>query len=254
MLPMEPIAVMLMLILMVGPMLRWRGDQASRLTGRAILPLGIAAVTGAAIAVLHTEAGLYPIVAIALSAGLAAASFMPLAGRNLWRTPLPIYGMVLAHFGLAVSIFGMASESGFSSERLAAIGEGQTASVADWQVKLKSVMPVVGENWIALEGEMVATRGSETFTLHPQTRQFFTPEQQTSEAALLTRWDGQLYAVIAPAGDGKSDHWQIRLWWKPFVSMIWFGGALVALGGLLALLGRLFRRARREPQNKWAQI
>ena len=46
---------------------------------------------------------------------------------------------------------------------------------------------------------------------------------------------------------GKADEqgrWQLRLWWKPFVTLIWFGGALVAFGGLLALIGRL-RRARR---------
>ena len=37
---------------------------------------------------------------------------------------------------------------------------------------------------------------------------------------------------------------QLRLWWKPLVTLIWFGGVLVALGGLLALVGRL-RRDRR---------
>jgi cytochrome c-type biogenesis protein CcmF len=33
------------------------------------------------------------------------------------------------------------------------------------------------------------------------------------------------------------------LWWKPFVTLIWLGGGLIAFGGLLALIGRL-RRAR----------
>jgi cytochrome c-type biogenesis protein CcmF len=249
-----PIAVILMLALMIGPMLRWRKDEATRLTGRVILPVVIAGISGVSITLLYPGAGFYPIIALALATGLAVASFMPLVGRNLLRTPLPIYGMILAHFGLALSIFGMASESGFSSERLAAIGEGQTLSIADWQVKLKTVMPVIGDNWIALEGEMTAARGGQSFPLYPQARQFFTPEQQTTEAALLTRWDGQLYVVITPAGDAKPDHWQVRLWWKPFVTFIWLGGALVALGGVLALIGRLFRRARRQPENKWVLV
>jgi cytochrome c-type biogenesis protein CcmF len=41
------------------------------------------------------------------------------------------------------------------------------------------------------------------------------------------------------------------LWWKPFVTLIWLGGALVAIGGALALLGRLLRErraARREAE------
>jgi cytochrome c-type biogenesis protein CcmF len=49
---------------------------------------------------------------------------------------------------------------------------------------------------------------------------------------------------------GKADPsggWQLRLWWKPFVTLIWAGGALIAIGGALALLGRLWRlRPRRE--------
>ena len=44
------------------------------------------------------------------------------------------------------------------------------------------------------------------------------------------------------ADDGR---WQLRLWWKPFVTLIWGGGALIGLGGLLALLGRVAADMRR---------
>jgi hypothetical protein len=61
--------------------------------------------------------------------------------------------------------------------------------------------------------------------------------------ALLTRWNGQLYTVLGDeADDGR---WQLRLWWKPFVTLIWGGGALIGLGGLLALLGRVAADMRR---------
>ena len=45
---------------------------------------------------------------------------------------------------------------------------------------------------------------------------------------------------------GKPDRvggWQLRLWWKPFVTLIWAGGALIAFGGALSLLGRVWRVA-----------
>jgi cytochrome c-type biogenesis protein CcmF len=247
-----PIALLLMLALMIGPMLRWRRDSGARVGARIIVPVIIAVATGFGVALSHPHAGLFPILAIALSAGLAIASFLPLIGRKLRRTPIPIFGMVLAHFGLAVSIFGMASEAGFSSETLAAMAPGQNRTVAGWTVTLQNVEPAVGQNWVAMEGTMVAARQGKSFIMRPQSRQFFNPEQQTSESALLTQWDGQLYAVIAPSGDGKTDHWQVRLWWKPFVPLIWLGGGLVTLGGLLALLGRMIRRPRRAAQNKWS--
>ncbi|MBY0519979.1 MAG: hypothetical protein K2P79_06095 [Sphingomonas sp.] len=38
--------------------------------------------------------------------------------------------------------------------------------------------------------------------------------------------------------------WQQRMWWKPFVTLIMAGGAMVALGGLLSLIGRWMRERR----------
>ena len=58
--------------------------------------------------------------------------------------------------------------------------------------------------------------------------------------------DGQLYTVLGAAG--RQGRWQLRLWWKPFVTLIWLGGALIALGGALSLIGRV-RRERRAGEE-----
>ncbi len=52
----------------------------------------------------------------------------------------------------------------------------------------------------------------------------------------------------------EQGRWQLRLWWKPFVTLIWLGGALVALGGALSLLGRLWRERRmwKREEDAWA--
>jgi cytochrome c-type biogenesis protein CcmF len=75
---------------------------------------------------------------------------------------------------------------------------------------------------------------------------FPSPQTETNESAIRTVWDGQLYVVV-----GKPDEqgrWQLRLWWKPFVTLIWAGGAMVAFGGFLALIGRVRREMRHAPQ------
>jgi len=41
----------------------------------------------------------------------------------------------------------------------------------------------------------------------------------------------------------------LRLWWKPFVTFIWLGGAMVALGGFLSLIGRLGREQRPKAEK-----
>ena len=86
--------------------------------------------------------------------------------------------------------------------------------------------------------------------LHPQARSFWQPPQETTESALSTRWNGQLYAVLGKAAEGA--RWQVRLWWKPFVTLIWLGGLIVALGGFLALLGRVRDDLRRRAVRRLA--
>ena len=236
--------VPMLLVMAVGPILRWRGDNWERVR----LPVAIVTaiiVTAAVLVSLTSSIGVLPLLGLAIAAGLAIASFMPLKGRKLSRVPIATWGMVVAHFGIAVALFGMASESAFTEERLVAIEPGQSAQVSDWEVSLVSVDPVAGPNWTALEAYLLVQRdGGEMIRLEPQARNFWAPPQQTSESALLTRWDGQLYAVL---GDQASDgRWQLRLWWKPFVTFIWYGGLLVALGGVLAIIGRVVADLKRR--------
>jgi len=157
--------------------------------------------------------------------------------------------MVLAHLGIAVALAGMGMNGAFTSERLAVIKPGEKLMVGPWTVLLKDVTPTAGKNWTALEADLRASRGSGVEILKPETRYFSDPPTETNEAAIETFWNGQLYTVV-----GKPDPsggWQLRLWWKPFVTLIWAGGAMIAIGGALALLGRV-RRGRRRPLEAWA--
>ncbi len=227
----------MLLVLAVGPLLRWRQDSFARIQWPVTMVVIAAAAAGVAAAVM-SEISLLPLLGIALSLAVAIGSFLPLRGRSIRRLPLPVWGMMIAHFGVAVSVFGMSADSAFTQERLVASEIGQTSTVGPWTITLEDVEPVAGPNWTALEGRMLAQYGNgDPVTIRPQSRNFWTPPQQTSEAALLSRWNGQLYAVIGDEAEGG--RWQLRLWWKPFVTWIWYGGILIALGGLLALLGRL---------------
>jgi cytochrome c-type biogenesis protein CcmF len=237
-------ALPMLLVMAVGPLLRWRQDKGGRIT----MPVAVCALLSA-IVLLGVELfapgiGLLPVLGIAIAAGLAVASFLPLRGRNLRRTPLPVWGMVVAHFGIAVALFGMASESAFSTEKLAAMNPGDSQQVGPYKVTLQGMAPVAGPNWTALEATVAASYdGGEPTMLRPQARTFASPPGNRTESALKTRWNGQLYTVLGE--EGEDGRWQMRFWWKPFVPMIWYGGVLIALGGLLALLGRVASDVRR---------
>ena len=236
-------AVPMLLVLAVGPLLRWRRDRISRIAAPLVL-VGVVLAASVIAVVAFSGAGVLPTIGLALAVTLAVASWLPLMGRNPRRVPLALWGSMLAHFGVAVSLAGMASESAFSTERLVAVRSGDTVEVGPFKATLGAVEPVAGPNWTALEARIAIAGGGVDTVLRPQSRTFTDPPQNTSEAALLTRWNGQLYAILGDAaGEGR---WQLRLWWKPFVTLIWYGGVLIALGGLLALLGHLRSGVRRS--------
>jgi cytochrome c-type biogenesis protein CcmF len=245
-----PITLLLVALMAAGPLMRWRRDQFAAVVRRLALPILLTALALLLVVVLAPGIGIFPLLGLVLALGVGAGSLAPLWGRNLRRTPLFTWGMVIAHLGIAVSLAGMASEAAFTKETLAAVQIGETKTVGPFTVRLDAVDPVAGPNWTALEATLTATRGRSTVTLKPQARMFPNPPTETSESAISTRLDGQLYTVL-----GKQDEdgrWQLRLWWKPWVTLIWLGGGLIALGGALSLLGRLRRERRQQDRLAWA--
>jgi len=241
-----PLALILVAIMAAGPVMRWRRDDLKATLLRLALPLLVAALALLAVIALAPGIRILPLLGLVAAAGVGLASLAPLWKRNLRRTPLYIWGMVIAHLGIAVSLAGMAFESAFTKETLVATRIGELHHVGPYSIRLDAVEPVAGPNYTAIEGSVTAQRGARApFSLHPQTRNFPSPQTETNEAAITTVLDGQLYVVVGRPDD--SGRWQLRLWWKPFVTLIWAGGALVALGGLLSLIGRVRREMRHAP-------
>jgi cytochrome c-type biogenesis protein CcmF len=241
-------ALPMVLVLLVGPLLRWRRDGLARVRGQLVGPVLIMVICGVSAYALGVHA-LLPLLGLAVAPALIVASFLPLKGRNLRRAPLSLWGMVVAHAGMGVALFGMASDSAFSLERLVAARQGETVAVGPWSVTLTEVAPVAGPNWTAMEGVLQASyAGGKPVVLKPQSRTFWAPLQTNANSALYTRWNGQLYTVLGEetVAENGAPRWQLRLWWKPFVPMIWIGGLMIALGGLLALISRVAQDLKRR--------
>jgi cytochrome c-type biogenesis protein CcmF len=247
-----PLALILAILVGMGPLLSWRRERRpvwSKLTVPALLGASALLVTF----ILAPSIGILPRAGLTVAAFLTSASILPLIGRNPLRAPLATWGMVVAHFGIAVALAGMAANAAFTSERLAIAKPGEQLGVGPWLVQLNGVTPTAGKNWTGLEAELSASRGQGLVTLKPQTRYFTDPPAETNEAAIQTFWNGQLYTVIGkPDASGA---WQVRFWWKPFVTLIWLGGALIALGGAIALIGRGWqkRRGRQSREPNWTE-
>jgi len=236
-----PLALILMALLAAGPLLRWRSDRPSQVLRRMVPALLVTALTVLALVLFAGPIGVLPFAGLVVAALVAAASLAPLWKRNLKRTPLFTWGMVIAHLGCAVSLAGMASDSAFTKENLVAVLPGEAKNVGPFEVTFAGLREVPGPNYASLEGVLLVRKNGqgEPFIMLPHLRQFSDPPMLTNQAAIRTFWNGQLYLTIGERE--MQGRWLLRMWWKPFVTFIWLGGMMMALGGGLAMLGRVKR-------------
>ena len=153
--------------------------------------------------------------------------------------------MSLAHLGVAISMLGATASGALQRDVLVNIRVGDTIELGPWRAELADIRPVAGPNWTAIEARIeVARDGRQVATLRPQSRTFVSPPQETTESGRAGWRMGELYAVLGkPDGEGR---WQVHLWVKPLVRLIWWGGIVMALGGLVALGDRAWLALRRR--------
>jgi cytochrome c-type biogenesis protein CcmF len=105
---------------------------------------------------------------------------------------------------------------------------------------------VRGPNYRAARGTFdVSKNGRHVRVLQPEKRVYNASGMAMTEAAIDTGLFGDLYVSLGEPVDGGA--WSVRVYHKPFVTWIWFGFLIMAIGGLVALSDRRYRvGARRE--------
>ncbi len=238
----------LLVALMAGPLLSWKRAKL----GRALAVLAPFVVTALLIAGLlfwaRAGGAVMTLVGLALGFGLLAAVIgetRPAQGRwlkALARRRRAQWGMTLAHGGLAVLVLGITISEAWTTEVLTTLSEGEGVAVGPYRFELVEIAPKAGKNYSAVAAHIrVMEEGAVVADLWPEDRSYANPVTQTSEAGIAARAQSDLYAVIGEqVADGR---WSVRLYNKPFVAGLWWGAALMVLGGLVSLSDRRLRVA-----------
>ncbi|MGQ0620827.1 MAG: heme lyase CcmF/NrfE family subunit [Panacagrimonas sp.] len=168
---------------------------------------------------------------------------------GLASVPRGAWGMTCAHFGLGIWTLGVAFASTFSVEKDVRLGAGGTADIAGYEFRFDGVTELEGPNYKADLGKVVIGRsGREIARLEPEKRLYPSQGSVMTEAAVDHNPMRDLYVALGepidktnPGGD-----WALRLYYKPMIRLVWFGGVLMFLGGILAASDRRYRLAQRS--------
>lgn len=234
-----PIAVVLLVVVPFGPRLGWHSARW-RSALRVLAPgFGAAAVAGAVALAVLAPHSLVAAAAVALAAWVLAASALDLrekSGRG--ALSLRACASALAHAGLGVTLLGIAGTTCLKSEAIDVLGPGQTLKVGGYALRFDGVAGMAGPNYTAYRAVIRVTRdGRPVAVLAPELRQYPVEGQAVSKTAIRTTGFSDLYVAL---GDNRGGgRWLIRAFVNPLAPFIWFGGGLMALGGMTSLAGRM---------------
>jgi cytochrome c-type biogenesis protein CcmF len=206
------------------------------------------AVGGAALVLLFVLLGVGPL-DIPAGAAFGLAVGVWLVGGALWelkrraitpgrvfKLPLRVWSMTLAHIGLGLFVIGAVVETTGRYEATLALPEGGSGEVAGWTITLDEVRSIEGPNWYADRAVLTARNAGQTATLTPMKRFYPAASMPTTETAIHKTGTGDLYAALGEQRDVDGEaRWVFRIYYNPFVDLLFAGVTLIGLAGLIGL-------------------
>jgi len=235
------------MILLMGaaPLTRWKHQDAGAFLRQLRIAL-VVSVAGGIVAALpqvsgSVSAGIAVMLSLWLLTTLLKSLRLRFAKRSIGELPGDIagrgsrayYGMWVAHAGVAVFVVGVTFVTQFGVEKDVRMSPGQNEVIDGYRFQFLGVESRQGPNYVSQYGTVhVFEHDQEVAVLHPEKRVYRVQRNPMTEAGIHVGFLRDLYVSLGePLGAGD---WSLRLYYKPLVRWIWFGGLLIAVGGLLA--------------------
>jgi len=241
-----PLMVPVVFLMVPGGIAHWREARWAQLGHDLRLPALAAVVAGVAIWTL-TERGTWLTgIGMALATWVVVGLLMQIFIRmkKPGRIPPSFWGMHLAHLGIAVITVGITMVKSYEVERDVRMGLNDTVTIENYSFELTGVSDVDGPNYKALRGDVKVTKdGKYLEMLYPEKRKYFSSAMPMTEAGIDSGFFRDLYVSLGEPIEGERLQWSVRVFYKPFVSWLWYGAILMVLGGLLAVSDRRYRKS-----------
>jgi cytochrome c-type biogenesis protein CcmF len=261
-----PLLTPLIFLIGIGPLARWRQAELPQLVRRLRWAFGAALIGALLTNWWRGHLGVVSTLGLMMAFWIVAALATDLADRlrpsgivstgvlhRARQLPRAMVGMMVAHLGIAVFIFGVTMVKSGEIERDLKMDVGDTTEVLGYTFTFRGVQSLQGPNYRAAQGTVDVTRGGDkVVTLHPEKRVFPVAGATMTEAAIDTGFTRDLYVSLGEPLTGGT--WIVRVYVKPFIAWIWGGCLMMAFGGFLAATDRRYRSKVRQTQDTDATV
>lgn len=241
-----PLMVPVVFLMVPGGVAHWREARWAELAHAMRWPALAAVLVGLGVLFFSTRGTWLTALGMALATWVVAGLLHQIVNRmqKPGRIPPSFWGMHLAHLGIAVVVVGITLVKGYEVERDVRMGVGDTVQIENYSFELMGVSEVNGPNYKALRGEVRVNKDEKLLeVLYPEKRRYFSSNMPMTEAAIDSGFFRDLYVSLGEPIEGERPQWSVRVYYKPFVSWLWYGSILLVLGGLLAVSDRRYRKS-----------
>lgn len=152
--------------------------------------------------------------------------------------------MFFAHIGIFIVISSIIITAIFSQTKELNMKFGDQVEISKYKIEFLNVDYVAGKNYLARQGNFLVSKNNHIITtLKPQSRYYPENDQTTTEADIKHFLFTDLYLVIG--GKDDAENYAVRVYYKPFISFIWFGCGLIFIGGIWSILEKKFDRLKK---------
>ena len=156
--------------------------------------------------------------------------------KKLFLIPISTYGMYVAHLGVAVFILGVAISDTKNKYFEGILKVGTSTEVASYQIKFLEVSKNTDKNWIAEKGLFLVKKKEKEFIMNAERRTYKDTGMPSTEAAIYRSYFNHLYIVMGQEQPVNSGLRIVRVYYNPFIILIWMGAFIMALGGIISIL------------------
>ncbi|HUZ67963.1 MAG TPA: heme lyase CcmF/NrfE family subunit [Beijerinckiaceae bacterium] len=246
-----PLFIPIFLAMPLGQTLAWKRGDLLGAAQRVTVAAAIGGAVALGFAVLRGGPVFSPI-GVGIAAYLIIGAFVEVFGRVIGRggslgsafarargLPRSAWGTAFAHAGIGVTLFGLAA-TGWGVDKILAVRPGESLSLGPYSVEVGQIAKSQGPNYTQTALPMTVRSGTRKVAeIAPSRRSFPVRQMNVSEAGIATIGFGQVYVSLGdPNANGSYD---ARLYWKPFVALIWLGALVMAFGGAVSLSDRRLR-------------
>ena len=166
-------------------------------------------------------------------------------GYALWlahktRFQRKLFGMSIAHLGVACLAVGAGMNSFHSFEASYRLAPDSQVKFMDWQLTYQETELYIGDNYTAERGVIELTDEANSFVIEPERRHYPVRVMNMSEPAIKWFWHGDIYITMGEKVDREG--YVFRVQYKAYVRWIWLGALLMIIGGFTLVIQRYQRR------------